>query len=72
MPFMVGFPSLSFYSTRDYNKAIHLVVFTSIGYYIFKKKNNLSIILFDILKYLGLAIMTIHIYLAFEKYRKLY
>ena len=72
MPFMVGFPSLDFKSSRDINRATHLLLFTSLGYYIYKEKNDLPIIVFDIMKYLGLAIVSIHIYLAFEKYKKYY
>lgn len=69
MPFMVGFPSLEFKSSRDYNQATHLIIFTILGYYIFKKKNELPIIVFDIMKYSGLAVIAIHTYLTFEKYK---
>ena len=72
MPFMVRFPSLEYKSSSDYNKTVHLVVFTALGYYIYITKNNLPIIAFEIMKYLGLSIIAIHIYLAIEKYNKYY
>ena len=72
LPFMVRFPSLNFKSSRDYNRTIHLILFTSVEYYIFKKKNDLPNYVFDILKYSGLAVITIHLYLSFEKYKRFY
>jgi len=72
MPFMVGFPSLDFKSSRDINQATHLLLFTAVGYYIYKEQNDLPIIIFDLMKYTGLVIITIHIYLAFEKFKKYY
>lgn len=72
LPFMVSYPSLEFKSSKDVNRIIHLILYTSLGYYIYKKKNDLPIVAFILMKYTGLAIISIHIYLAFEKYKKYY
>ena len=70
MPFMVELPSLQFKRKKDYINSIHLIIFTWIGYYIYKKKNQLSEISFELMKYFGIATVSIHLYLAYEKYQK--
>ena len=69
MPFMVGFPSLKFESTRDYINTVHLTVFTYLGYLIYKKKNSLPEYAFEFIKYAGICTVAVHIYLAYEKYK---
>ena len=70
LPFIVRFPSLEFKHSKDYNQITHLVIFTILGYYIYKEGNNLPVVVFDILKFSDLGVTAIHSYLLVEKKKK--
>ena len=69
IPFIVRFPNIKDMSRSDWINAAHWFLFLPAGLYLISKKRHDKGI-YDLVKYAGIAVLAIHIYIYITKYAK--
>ena len=69
LPFMIHFPKLkpSEWGTKSWNKIIHLILYLPFLGYVAYKKDNSPEIIFNLLKIIGISVISVHSYLFVNK-----